>query len=132
MPSGYEVTTHGGRKKTEIDVLKWANQGVKNGAGEILLTSMSADGTKNGYNLKLTKLITDNVNVPVIASGGAGRPQDMVDVVLKSGASAVLAASVFHFGLFSITEVKKEMHNNGIRVRIWGNLNERYFFRRVV
>ena len=79
---------------------------------------MSTDGTKKGYNLKLTKLITDNVDVPVIASGGAGRPQDMVDVVLNSGASAVLAASVFHFGLFSITEVKKEMHNNGIRVRI--------------
>jgi len=124
MPSGYEVTTHGGRKKTEIDVVKWANIGVKNGAGEILLTSMSTDGTKKGYNLKLTKLITDNVDVPVIASGGAGRPQDMVDAVLKSGASAVLAASIFHFGLYSINDVKIEMHNNGINVRIWGNSNE--------
>jgi len=79
---------------------------------------------KKGYNLKLTKLITDNVDVPVIASCGAGKPQDMVDAVLKSGASAVLAASIFHFGLYSINDVKIEMHNNGINVRIWGNSNE--------
>jgi cyclase len=118
MPSGYEVTTHGGRKKTQIDVLKWAHQGVKSGAGEILLTSMTTDGTKSGYNLELTKLITDNVDVPVIASGGAGKPEHMVDVVLKSGASAVLAASIFHFGIYSIAEVKKEMSNNGINVRV--------------
>jgi len=124
MPSGYEVTTHGGRKKTQIDVLKWAHQGVKSGAGEILLTSMTTDGTKSGYNLELTKLITDNVDVPVIASGGAGKPEHMVDVVLKSGASAVLAASIFHFGIYSIAEVKKEMSNNGINVRVWGNENE--------
>ena len=124
MPSGYEVTTHGGRKKTQIDVLKWADQGVKSGAGEILLTSMTTDGTKSGYNLELTKLITDNVDVPVIASGGAGKPEHMIDAVLKSGASAVLAASIFHFGIYSIAEVKKEMSNNGINVRVWGNENE--------
>ena len=117
MISGYEVTTHGGRKKTGIDVLTWAIQGVKKGAGEILLTSMTADGTKRGYNLNLTKLISENVSVPVIASGGAGNPKDMVDVVLKSGASAVLAASIFHFGIYSVSSVKKEMLKNGIHVR---------------
>ena len=117
MPSGYEVTTHGGRKQTSIDVLKWAKKGVKNGAGEILLTSMNSDGTKKGYNLELTKLISQSVSVPVIASGGAGNPKDMVEVVLNSGASAVLAASIFHFGTYSISSVKKEMFKNGICVR---------------
>ena len=123
MPCGYEVTTHGGRKKTNIDVLNWARQGVENGAGEILLTSMAADGMKTGYNLHLTKLISENVNVPVIASGGAGKPKDIVDVVLKSGASAVLAASIFHFGIHSISSVKKEMRQNGIHIRDCDNCN---------
>ena len=117
MKSGYEVTTHGGRNKTGIDALLWAQQGVNFGAGEILLTSMSADGTKKGYNLKLTKVISENVFVPVIASGGAGSPIDMVEVVIKSGASAVLAASIFHFGIYSIKSVKDEMEKNGILVR---------------
>ena len=117
MPSGYEVTTHGGRKKTNLDVLNWAIKGEKNGAGEILLTSMNSDGMKSGYNLHLTKLICESVPVPVIASGGAGNPRDMVDVVIKSGASAVLAASIFHFGIHSIFSVKKEMLKNGIHVR---------------
>ena len=92
-------------------------KGVKNGAGEILLTSMNSDGTKKGYNLELTKLISQSVSVPVIASGGAGNPKDMVEVVLNSGASAVLAASIFHFGTYSISSVKKEMFKNGICVR---------------
>ena len=117
MPCGYEVTTHGGRQRTNLDVLNWARQGIKKGAGEILLTSMNADGMKTGYNLHLTKLISENVSVPVIASGGAGNPKDMVDVVLKSGASAVLAASIFHFGIHSISSIKKEMLKNGIHVR---------------
>ena len=124
MPSGYEVTTHGGRKKTNIDVLKWAKKGEKNGAGEILLTSMNSDGTKQGYNLKLTKLISENVSVPVIASGGAGHPNDMVKVVLEAGASAVLAASVFHYGIHSIYSVKREMLRNGISIRDCENKNE--------
>ena len=114
---GYEITTHGGRNKTGIDALLWAQKGVNLGAGEILLTSMSADGTKKGYNLKLTKIISENVSVPVIASGGAGSPKDMVEVVIKSGASAVLAASIFHFGIYSIKSVKDEMEKNGILVR---------------
>ena len=120
MKSGYEVTTHGGRKKTNLDALDWAIKGEKYGAGEILLTSMSADGTKSGYNLKLTRLISENVSIPVIASGGAGSPKDMVEVILKSGASAVLAASIFHFGIHSISSVKKEMFKNGIHVRDCG------------
>ena len=124
MPCGYEVTTHGGRKKTDIDVLKWAKTGVKNGAGEILLTSMNSDGTKMGYNLELTKLISENVSVPVIASGGAGSPKDMVDVVINAGASAVLAASIFHYGIHSISSVKKEMLKNGIHVRDCENFYE--------
>ena len=118
LPSGYEVTTHGGRKKTNIDVLKWAKKGVKNGAGEILLTSMNSDGTKKGYNLKLTKLISENVQVPVIASGGAGSPKDMVEVVLKAGASAVLAASIFHYGKYSVKQAKEYLDSKGIPVRI--------------
>ena len=117
MPSGYEVTTHSGKTKTNIDVLKWAKQGEKSGAGEILLTSMKSDGTKKGYDLKLTKLISKNVSVPVIASGGAGSPKDMVEVVLQAGASAVLAASIFHYGIHSISSVKKEMLKSGIHVR---------------
>ena len=117
MKSGYEVTIPGGSIQTGIDAMDWAEKGVKYGAGEILLTSMSADGTQKGYNLKLTKLISDNVSVPVIASGGAGNPNDMVQVVLKSGASAVLAASIFHFGIYSIQTVKNEMEKNGILVR---------------
>ena len=124
MPSGYEVTTHGGRKRTNIDVLHWAKKGVKNGAGEILLTSMNLDGTKKGYNLGLTKLISKNVEVPVIASGGAGNPKDMVEVILKAGASAVLAASIFHYGIHSIDSVKKEMLKNGIIVRDCEKMNE--------
>ena len=117
MPCGYEVTTHSGKKKTNIDVLKWAKQGEKSGAGEILLTSMKSDGTKKGYDLKLTELISKNVSIPVIASGGAGSPKDMVEVVLQAGASAVLAASIFHYGIHSINSVKKEMLRSGIQVR---------------
>ena len=104
-------------EKNKYRCLKWAKQGVKYGAGEILLTSMNSDGTQKGYNLKLTKLIPENVSVPVIASGGAGSPKDMVEVVIKAGASAVLAASIFHYGIHSIYSVKKEMLKNGILVR---------------
>ena len=115
--SGYSVSVHGGKKKTGIDALKWAVKGVEYGAGEILLTSMNSDGTKSGYDIKLTKLISESVSVPIIASGGAGKPLDMASVVLQGKASAVLAASIFHFGICTIEEVKKEMKKNGINVR---------------
>ena len=114
--SGYNVSTHGG-KKTDIDAVEWAIKGEKNGAGEILLTSMNADGTKLGYDIDLTSKISNEVNIPVIASGGAGKPIDMVNVLKKGNASAVLAASIFHFGIYSIENVKKEMLKYKIPVR---------------
>ena len=113
----FEVYTHGGRRPTGIDAVKWAVDGVKRGAGEILLTSMDADGTCDGYDLTLTRMVTDAVNVPVIASGGAGNADHMADAVISGGASAVLAASIFHFGEISIDEVKSAMRQRGIAVR---------------
>ena len=115
--SGYSIATHGGKKKTDKDALDWAVNGVNNGAGEILLTSINTDGTKSGYDVTLTSIISNNVTVPVIASGGAGSPLDMVKVVLEGNASAVLAASIFHYGIYSIENVKKEMQDQGINVR---------------
>ena len=115
--SGYNVSINGGKKKTSLDALEWAILGESFGAGEILLTSMNSDGTKLGYDIDLTALISKNVSIPVIASGGAGKPYDMVQVILKGGASAVLAASIFHYGIYSIEKVKKEMQYHGISVR---------------
>ena len=113
----FEVFTHGGRKPTGIDAIKWAEEAVKLGAGEILLTSMDGDGTKKGYDLPLLKAVCDAVTIPVIASGGAGRVDHFVDAVSVGHASAVLAASVFHFGEISIKEVKEAMSNAGITIR---------------
>lgn len=112
----WTVYTHGGRTKTKLDVIKWAKKVVELGAGEILLTSMDKDGTKDGYDLELMEEITKVVNVPVIASGGAGKKEHFVDVC-KKGASAVLAASLFHFKELSISNLKKHMKDNGIVVR---------------
>ena len=106
-----------GKKKTNIDALDWALRGVEYGAGEILLTSMAYDGTKLGYDISLTKIISKKVPIPVIASGGAGKPKDMVRVIQEGSASAVLAASIFHYGICSIESVKKEMVKNNIAVR---------------
>jgi len=115
---GWLVYTHGGRKPTELDAVKWAEDVVSRGAGEILLTSMDRDGTKKGYDLELTEAVSSAVEVPVIASGGVGNPQHMVDGILKGKASAVLVASIFHFGKFSIPETKEAMHDAGIPVRL--------------
>lgn len=112
----WSVYTHGGRMKKNLDVIDWAKRVVKLGAGEILLTSMDRDGTKDGYDLELMKKVTNAVNVPVIASGGAGKKEHFVDVCNK-GASAVLAASLFHFKELSITDLKKYMRKNNIEVR---------------
>ena len=114
----YEVVIEGGRTPTGLDAVKWAVEGAALGAGEILLTSMDADGTKNGYDLKLTRAVSDAVPVPVIASGGAGSAEDMADAVLAGHASAVLAASIFHFGLLEINAVKRVMAARGIEMRI--------------
>ena len=115
--SGYSVSVNGGKTKTNIDALDWALKGANYGVGEILLTSMNFDGTKSGYDINLTKIISNNVSIPVIASGGAGQPKDMVDVILKGKASAVLAASIFHFGIYTIEKVKKNMQKYGINIR---------------
>ena len=112
----WTVYTHGGRTKTKLDVIKWAKKVVELGAGEILLTSMDKDGTKDGYDLELMAEITKVVNVPVIASGGAGKKEHFVDVC-KKGASAVLAASLFHFKQLEISDLKQYMKQNGIEVR---------------
>ncbi|MBO5403816.1 MAG: imidazole glycerol phosphate synthase subunit HisF, partial [Phascolarctobacterium sp.] len=101
----WEVYVHGGRTPTGIDAIEWAKQGVALGAGEILLTSMDADGTKNGYDIPLTKAVSEAVNVPVIASGGAGKLEDFYEVLTEGGADAVLAASVFHYKTFTIQQV---------------------------
>jgi cyclase len=112
------VYTHGGRKQTSLDAISWAQEVVKRGAGEILLTSMDRDGTKDGYDLKLTRTLSDAVEVPVIASGGVGKPKHMAEGILEGRASAVLAASIFHFGEYSIKETKKIMQEQGVTVRL--------------
>jgi len=116
--SRWEIFTHGGRRPTGIDAVAWARQMVSNGAGEILLTSMDRDGTKDGFDLKLTRAVSEAVHVPVIASGGVGNLQHLVDGVVKGRADAVLAASIFHFGQHSIAEAKAFMSQQGVEVRL--------------
>ncbi|MCY7781518.1 imidazole glycerol phosphate synthase subunit HisF [Bacillus sp. FSL H8-0515] len=113
----YKVYTHGGRKKTDWEVTRWAKEGVKRGAGEILLTSMDADGEKKGFDHRLTKLISEAVPVPVIASGGAGNAQHMLEAFTKGEADAALAASIFHYKETSIKEVKSYLKDHGVNVR---------------
>lgn len=117
-PDKYEIFTHGGRNATGIDAVKWAQKMVANGAGEILLTSMDRDGTKKGFDIALTKAIADSVTVPVIASGGVGKPEDFVAGVTEAHASALLAASIFHFGEYTIKQVKEYMQQHNIAVRL--------------
>ncbi|SDS56626.1 imidazole glycerol phosphate synthase subunit HisF [Paraoerskovia marina] len=114
--SGYEVTTHGGRRGTGIDAVRWAAEAEQLGAGEILLNSMDADGTNAGFDLEMLAAVRSEVRVPLIASGGAGRPEDFV-AAARAGADAVLAASVFHFGAMTVAEVKDVMREAGIEVR---------------
>jgi len=114
----WEIFTHGGRKPTGINAIEWAEKMTTYGAGEILLTSMDRDGTKNGFDLDLTSRISDAVNVPVIASGGVGNLQHLVDGIVEGKADAVLAASIFHFGEHTVPEAKKYMAERGISVRL--------------
>ena len=116
--NSWNVYTHGGRNPTDLDAVKWAVDGVKRGVGEILLTSMDCDGTKSGFDIKLTSTISDAVSVPIIASGGAGTLEHMVEAVTLGKADAVLAASIFHFGEFTVAETKKFMQSKGIEIRI--------------
>ena len=115
---GWTVYTHGGRKPTERDAIEWAKEGVRRGAGEILLTSMDRDGTKEGYDLELTRAISEAVSVPVIASGGVGTLEHLYDGIVKGKADAVLAASIFHFGEFTIPQVKEYLRGRGVEVRL--------------
>ena len=117
-PGQWEVFTHGGRKSTGIDVLDWAGRMTSLGAGEILLTSMDRDGTKIGFDLALTRAVADTVTVPVIASGGAGNLDHLVEVTRDGHANAVLAASIFHFGTYSVGQAKEHMHRAGLSVRL--------------
>ena len=114
----WSVYTHGGRKITQLDAIEWAKEVVDRGAGEILLTSMDRDGTKEGYDIDLTSAISESVDVPVIASGGVGNPTHMAEGIDLGKASAVLVASIFHFGEFTISETKSVMKQHGIPVRL--------------
>ena len=115
---GWEVYTHGGRKPTGLDAVQWARRMTEAGAGEILLTSMDRDGTKGGFDLALTRAVAEAVTVPVIASGGVGTREHLAQGILEGKADAVLAASVFHFGEFTVREAKQHMQSRGIEVRL--------------
>lgn len=117
-PARWEIFTHGGRTATGIDAVEWAKKMVDFGAGEILLTSMDKDGTKSGFDLELTRAVSDAVAVPVIASGGVGKLQDLTDGVKEGRADAVLAASIFHFGEHTVQEAKQQMASQGLEVRL--------------
>lgn len=120
VPSGYEIVIHGGRTYTGIDALWWAKEAVSLGAGEICLNSIDADGTQAGYELTLTKLISENVPIPVIASGGAGSPKHLYDVLTKANADAALIASIVHYGTYRIKEIKEYLDSHGVKVRmVW-------------
>ena len=118
IPSGYEIWINGGRTSTGIDALAWAKEAEKLGAGEICLNSMDADGTQEGYELELTPLISENVNIPVIASGGAGNIDHIYDVLTKGKADAALIASIIHYGTYTIKQIKEELHARGVKVRM--------------
>ena len=116
-PGGFEVFTHGGRKPTGLDAISWAAEAEKLGAGEILLTSMDRDGTRDGFDIALTRAVADSVGVPVIASGGVGTLEHLAEGAIEGGADAVLAASIFHFGEHTVAEAKAHLAERGLTVR---------------
>jgi cyclase len=118
IPSGYEVVIDGGRRPMNVDALWWAQEAERLGAGEICLNSIDADGTRQGYEITLTRLISGSVGIPVIASGGAGRPEHLVEVLSGGRADAALIASMVHYGTYSIGEIKQHLHEHGIKVRL--------------
>ena len=118
MPSGYRVFINGGRTATELDALAWAKQAERLGAGEFVLNSIDADGTKNGYEIALTKMISDNVGVPVVASGGAGKPEHLEDVFKNGSADAALIASMVHYGDYTVQGIKEYLASSGVPMRM--------------
>ncbi len=118
LPSGYEIVTHGGRRDTGMDALAWARRGEALGAGEIVVNSIDADGTLEGYELKLTRMIADNVGIPVIASGGGGRPEHLYDALTEGGADAALVASMLHYGHYSVDSIKQHLHDRDLKIRM--------------
>ena len=117
MPSGYEIVTHGGRTRTGRDALAWARRGERLGAGELVVNSIDADGTREGYELQLTRLLADAVSIPVIASGGAGKPEHLLEVLTEGRANAALVASMVHFGEYRVSELKTVLGERGVKVR---------------
>lgn len=118
LPSGFEIVINGGRKPMGIDALAWALEGERLGAGELVVNSIDADGTREGYALQLTAMIAAAVRIPVIASGGAGKPQHLVDVLTTGKADAALVASMVHYGDFSVSELKRYVHDRGVKMRM--------------
>ena len=118
FPSGYEVVINGGRTPMGVDALAWALQGEKLGAGELVVNSIDADGTKEGYEIKLTRMIADAVGVPVIASGGAGTPEHLYDVLTAGGADAALVASMVHYDEYRVSELKQYLSDRGLKIRM--------------
>jgi cyclase len=114
----YEIVTHGGRKRTGMEALEWAARGVELGAGELVVNSIDADGTRDGYELRLTRAVAEAVPVPVVASGGAGKLEDFVHVLTQGKADAALAASVFHYGTYSVNDTKRYLAEHGVAVRL--------------
>jgi imidazole glycerol-phosphate synthase subunit HisF len=120
IPSGYEIVIHGGRKKMGLDAIEWAKTAEALGAGELCVNSIDADGTKEGYELNLTRTISEAVTIPVIASGGAGAPRHMLDALTEGKASAALIASIVHYGEYTITQLKEYLHGEGAKMRmVW-------------
>ena len=117
-PSGYEIVINGGRTPTGRDALSWAKQGVELGAGELVVNSIDADGTREGYELRLTRAIAEAVSVPVIASGGAGQPEHLYDVLTEGKADAALVASMLHYGEYTVSELKRYLAKRGLRIRM--------------
>ncbi len=117
IPSGYEIITHGGRTKTGIDAIEWARKGELLGAGELVVNSIDADGTKDGYDIKLTRMIADTVSIPVIASGGGGKPEHLYEVLTQGHADAALVASMLHYGEFTVKQIKDYLKSRGIKIR---------------
>jgi len=118
IPSGYEIVIHGGRVYTGLDALRWAKEAERLGAGEICLNSIDADGTQDGYEIDLTSLISTNVSIPVIASGGAGKPEHLYDVLTRGHADAALIASMVHYRAYTIREIKNFLHDRGVKTRL--------------